>query len=141
LHGGLAKTVLVLGLVGSVVICNFGLKQIAQIKAEPQVRAFFDEAQRYELPKGGTLDWGKIGPGVWTLTLYVNNTGNTPVILGFNYGGDHLPVGCAEYWDYDGTPLAQNELKTVTITLVVPQCVSAKVWEWDSSITAVPMHY
>jgi hypothetical protein len=141
LLGGLAKTILVLGLVGSVVICNFGLKQIAEIEAVTMIRVFFDEAQTDELKQGGTFDWGEIGSGVWTLTLYVNNTGNTPVILGFNYGGDHLPRGLAEYWDYDGTPLAQNELRTVTITLVVPQHISPGVWEWDSSITAVPAHY
>jgi hypothetical protein len=141
LHGDLAKTILVLGLIGSFVICNFGLKQRAENEAGTMIRVFFDEAQTDELTQGETFDWGEIGPGVWTLTLYVNNTGNTPVILGFNYGGDHLPMGWAEHWDYDGTPLAQNEVKTVTITLVVPQCVSAKVWEWDSSITAVPMHY
>jgi hypothetical protein len=134
----LAKTILVLGLIGSFVICNFGLKQRAENEALTMIRVFFDKAQTDELTQGETFDWGEIGSGVWTLTLYVNNTANAPVILGFNYGGDHLPVGLAEYWDYDGTALAHNELRTVTITLVVSQYISPGAWEWDSSITAVP---
>ena len=138
MHHGLAKTILILGLVGSVVIYSLGLKQRAEIEAVSMIRVFFDEAQTDELKQGETLDWGKIGSGVWTLTLYVNNTGNTPVILRFNYSRDQLPEGCAEYWDYDGTPLAHNELRTITITLVIPQYISSGVWECDSSITAVP---
>lgn len=140
MHGGLAKTLLILGLVGGVAIYNLGLKQRAETEAAPMIRVFFDEAQTDELTQGETLDWGEIGSGVWTRTLYVNNTGNAPVILKFNYSGDHLPMGWAEYWDYDGTALAQNELRTITITLVIPQYNSPGVWEWDSSITAVPAY-
>jgi len=136
--GGLAKTILVLGLVGGVFAYNLGLEQRAEIEAVTMIKVFFDQAQTRELQQGATFNWGKICSGVWTLTLYVNNTGNDDVILGFNYRGDQLPGGWIEYWDYDNTPLVHNELRTVTITLVLPEYVDAGVYEWESSITATP---
>lgn len=136
--GVLATTILVLGLVGGVVVYNLGFYQRAEIEAVTTIRVFFDAAQTQELKQGDTISWGKIGSGVWTLTLYVNNTGNVPVILGFNYRQDQFPMGWAEYWDYDGTPVAHHEVRIVTITLVVPTYVSAGIWEWDSWIQAVP---
>ena len=74
------------------------------------------------------------------MTLYVNNTGNVDVILGFNYRRDQLPRGWNEYWDYDCTPVVHNELRTVTITLVLPEYVGAGIYECDSWITATPVH-
>jgi hypothetical protein len=138
LHGGLATTILVLGLVGAVVVHNLGFKQKGGIEAVTMIRVFFDAAQTQELKQGDTISWGKIGSGVWTLPLYVNNTGNVPVILRFSYRGDQLPVGWTEYWDYDGISLAHNELRKVTITLVLPTHVSAGVYECDSWIRATP---
>ena len=136
--GGLAKTILFLVLVGAVVVYNLRFCQRAEFKAVTMVKVFFDQAQTRELQQGATFNWGKICSGVWTLTLYVNNTGNDDVILGFNYRGDQLPEGWIEYWDYDNTPLVHNELRTVTITLVLPEYVDAGVYEWKSSITATP---
>ena len=136
--GGLAKTILVLGLVEAVVVYNLGFCQRAEIEAVTIIKVFFDQAQTRELQQGATFNWGKICSGVWTLTLYVNNTGNDDVILGLNYRGDQLPGGWMEYWDYDNTPLVHNELRTVTITLVLPEHVGAGVYEWESSIIATP---
>jgi hypothetical protein len=138
LHGDLATIILVLGLVGAVVVHDLGSKQKAEIEAVTTIRVFFDAAQTQELKQGDTISWGKIGSGVWTLPLYVNNTENVPVILRFNYRGDQLPEGWAEYWDYNGISLAHNELRTVTITLVLPTYVSAGTYECDSCITATP---
>jgi len=137
---GILKTILVLGLVGVIGVYNLGFCQSAKkIKAVTMIKIFFDQAQTQELQKGATLHWGKICSGVWTLTLYVNNTGNVDVILGFNNRGN-LPKGWIEYWDYDDTPLVHNELRTVTITLEVPEDVTAGVYKWGSSITATRAH-
>jgi len=138
LLGALATTMLVSGVVIGVVVYNLGFRQRAEIEAVSMIRVFFDAAQTQELQQGATIDWGKIGSGIWTLTLYVNNTGNVPVILSFNYNPGQLPGGWVEFWDYDGTALAHHELRTVTITLVVPTYVGAGEYWWDSSITAVP---
>ena len=135
----LATAILVLGLVGGVVIYDLGFRQRAEIEAVTMIKVFFDQAQTQELQQGATIDWGKIGSGVWTMTLYVNNTGNVPIILGFNYRGDQLPEGWNEYWNYDGIPLVHHELRTVTITLVVPTPVGAGAYECDSGITATPV--
>jgi len=138
LFGVLATTMLVSGLVVAVVVYNLGFRQRAEVEAVSMIRVFFDAAQTMELKQGDTLNWGKVGTGVWTQTLYVNNTGNAPVILSFNYNPGQLPGGWANFWDYDGTALALNELRTVTITLVVPTYVGAGEYWWDSGITAMP---
>ena len=137
--GVLATTILVLGLVGGVVVYNLGFYQRAEIEAVTKIRVFFDAEQTSELKQGDTLNWGIISSGVWTMPLYINNTGNAPVILGFNYRQDQLPGGWAQYWDYDSTPLAHHEVRIVTITLVLPQYVDAGVREWESWITATPI--
>lgn len=136
--GGLAKTILVLGLAVALVHFNLGFHLRAEVKPVAFVRVFFDKAQTQELKQGATFNWGKISSGVWTLTLYVNNTGNDDAILDFKYHGHQLPENWMEYWDYDGTPLAHNELRKVTITLVVPEGLDAGVYEWNSWITATP---
>lgn len=136
-----AKIILVLTLMGSIAFCHFGFHHRAEVKPVAMIKVFFDQAQTQELKQGGTLNWGKISSGVWTLTLYVNNTGSADVILKLNYRRDQLPEGLIEYWDYDGTPLAHNELRKVTITLVVPEHFDAGVYECESSITATPAYY
>ena len=137
LLGILAATILV-GAVGAVVVYNLGFRQRAEVAATTMIRVFYEEAQTNELTQGETYDWGLVSSGVFTMDLYVNNTGNSAVVLGFNYNQNQFPQGWTEYWDYNGAALAQNELKKVTITLVIPQYISPGVWEWDSTITAMP---
>ena len=139
LFGAIAATILGLGIVGAVVVYHFGFRQRAEVEAVSMIRIFFDEAQTNELQQGSTIDWGKIGSGTWKLTLYVNNTGNVPVTLTFDYNRGQMPGDWIEYWDYDGTALAHFDLRIVTITLVLPTYVSAGTWEWDSWIRAVPV--
>lgn len=136
----LAKIILVITLIVSIAVYHFGFHQRTEVKSLA-IKVFFDQAQTQELKQGATLNWGKISPGVWKLTLYVNNTGSANVILRFNYRENQLPKGLTEYWDYDGTPLAHNELRKVTITLVIPEHVDAGVYEFESSITATPAYY
>jgi len=139
LFGALATIIIVLGIAGAVVVYNLGFRQRAEIEAVSMIRVFFDETQTDELEQGETINWGKIGSGTWTLTLYVNNTGNSPVTLSFDYRRDQIPGDWVEYWNYDGSPLAQYETRTVTITLILPTYVSAGTWEWDSWIRAIPV--
>jgi hypothetical protein len=138
LIGGLAKTILVLGLVGAVVVYNLGFCQRAEIEAVTMIKVFFDQAQTQELQQGETIDWSEVHEGIQTKSLWINNTGPVAAVLQFNYNGQQLPGGWMEYWDYDNTPLVHNELRTVTITLVLPEYVDAGVYDWESSITATP---
>jgi len=138
LFGALATIIIVLGIAAAVVIYNLGFRQRAEIEAVSMIRVFFDEMQTDELEQGETINWGKIGSGTWTLPLYVNNTGNGPVTLSFDYRRDQIPGDWVEYWDYNGSPLAQYETRPVTITLILPPYISAGTWEWDSWIRATP---
>ena len=138
LIGVLATTILVLGLVGGVVIYDLGFRQRVDILPVAIIKVFTDAEQTEELKQGEMIDWGPISTGTYTQTLWINNTGPVDAVLGFNYRGDQLPGGWMEYWDYDNTPLVHNELRTVTITLVLPEHVGAGVYEWESSIIAMP---
>ncbi len=138
LFGALITIICVLGIVGAVVVYHLGFRQRAEIEAVSMIRVFYDELQTQELLPGTTFDWGSISSGTHLLTLYVNNTGNGPVTLSFDYDRGRMPGDWVEYWDYTGTPLAQYETRTVTITLILPTYISAGTWEWDSWIRATP---
>jgi hypothetical protein len=136
--GGLATTILVLGLVGGVVIYDLGFCQRADILPVAIIKVFTDAEQTEELKQGETIDWSEVHEGIQTKLLWINNTGPVDAVLGFNYRGDQLPGGWMEYWDYNNIPLVPNELRTVTVTLVLPEHVGAGVYEWESSIIATP---
>jgi hypothetical protein len=136
LLGGLAKTILVLVLVGAVAVYNLGFCQRAEIEAVTMIKVFFDEAQTQELTQGATIDWGQVHSGNQTKSLWINNTGSVPAVLQFNHNGQQFPMDWKNSWDYDGSPLAAGDTVKVTITLELPENIGAGEYMWDSGISA-----
>jgi hypothetical protein len=134
--GVLAITILTIGLIGAVVYYNLGFRQRADVLPVAIIKVFTNADQTEELKQGEMIDWGEISTGTYTQSLWINNTGSVAALIGFNYRGDQLPGDWQNYWDYDGSPLAPNDVVQVTITLVLPENVGAGHYEWDSWITA-----
>ena len=134
--GGLAKTILVLGLIGAVVVHNLGFRQHAVVHPVAIITVYTDETLTEELKQGEMLDWGTISSGTHTMDLWIKNTGSVKAFIGFNYNPQQLPRDWQNYWNYDNEPIAPSEVVQVTITLIIPENIGSGHYEWDSGITA-----
>ena len=70
-----------------------------------------------------SVDWGYAEPGdVLTRTVYVRNSGNTPMTLSMTYS-DWDPVGAGDYlslsWNREGVTLDDGEVVQAVLTLTV----------------------
>ena len=70
-----------------------------------------------------SVDWGYSEPGdVLTRTVYVRNSGNTPMTLSMTYS-DWDPVGAGDYlslsWNREGVTLDDGEVVQAVLTLTV----------------------
>jgi len=87
-----------------------------------------------KLTNGTTIDWGVVAVGTNTKIFWIKNHGNSMVTLSLVSSG--LPSGWSISWDYDGTEVAPNEVRKVTIILTVPSEAIAGTYYWDTWITA-----
>lgn len=75
-----------------------------------------------------SIDWGTISPGnSVTRTVYVKNTGNTPITLsmtktGWNPAGADGPITVT--WNKEGTALSAGQSTAATLTLTVSSGIS-----------------
>jgi hypothetical protein len=137
LIGGLVITVLAIGLVAAVVYYNLGFRQSAEVTPVAIVKVFTNAEQTDELTQGEMIAWGEVHAGEQTKSLWINNTGPAGAVLQFNVDQQQLQQwGWTETWTYDNTPLEQNELRPVTITLELPADIGAGHYEWNAGITA-----
>lgn len=87
-----------------------------------------------------TIDWGLQEPGnTVTKTMYVQNTGSTPVTLYF-YTSNWMPSTAQDYmtldWNYDGSTIAPNSVKQISLTLAVSSTISG-ITNFSFDITVV----
>ena len=138
LLGIVAATILV-GLVGAVVIYNFGFRQRFEVTTTANIRVFRGPGETLELQQGYSLDWGPITTtDPQEKTLYIKNVGTSNVTLQFNSNMGQLPQGWLLSWNYTGGTVLQTEIETVIITLTLPSPISPGIYECDSWISATP---
>ena len=137
---GIITVALLVGVVGAVIVYNFGFKQRFEVVSAANIRVFFDSQETQELQQGNYLDWGQItNTNPKQMTLYIKNVGTVDVTLTFNYDGQQLPQGWSETWDYTGGIVAQGATVSVTITLTLPAMISAMQGECNTWIQATPV--
>ena len=98
------------------------------------------------------MDWSSIEPGQErnSPVIYFRNDGELPFTMSFSTAnwvfldssGDSLPQSYSSYfalsWDYDASPLAINEVRTVVFTLAVSSDIKDVVgFSFDIVITIV----
>jgi len=137
LIGVLAIVIVVSGLVAAVVYYNLGFRQSAEVTPGAIVKVFTNANQTEELTQGEMIEWGEVHTGTQTKSLWINNTGLVDAVLQFNCDQQQLQQwGWTETWDYNNIPLVPNELRTVIITLTLPENIGAGHFEWNAGITA-----
>jgi hypothetical protein len=140
LIGVLATTILVLGLVGAVVIYNFGFRQRFEVVSAAKITVFLDIEGTQELQQGQTLTWGQITTtDPQHQTLYIKNTGTVNVTLQFNYDTQQFPGDWSLSWDYDNIKVLTGENRTVIMTLTLPSNIGEGTQECNSWIAATPV--
>ena len=70
-----------------------------------------------------SIDWGLLEPGsVKTVTVYIRNEGNAPVVLSLQTEG-WSPESASEYmalgWNYDGRQIDANSVLRVDLSLII----------------------
>ena len=75
-----------------------------------------------------SIDWGTLEPGQSvTRTVFIENIGNSPMTLSHSEQ-DFLPPEAAAYitlnWNYDGLPLAKNDIIPVDIIISIDATIS-----------------
>ena len=137
---GIVVAAILVGLVGAVIMYNFGFRQRFVVVSAAKIKVFFDVGGTQELQQGETLTWGTIeSTEPQHQTLYIKNTGTVNVTLGFNYDGQPIPQDWSLSWDYGGIPVLTGENVTVIMTLTLPSTINEGQWECNSWIQATPV--
>jgi hypothetical protein len=139
---GIVAAAILVGLVGAVILYNFGFRQRFEVVSAANIKVYLDAGLTQELQpqQGNMLTWDTItDTGPQHKTIYIKNTGIGNITLQFDYRRDQIPQGWSQSWDYDGSNVVQNDNVTVTITLTLPSTIGAGTYECDSWITATPV--
>jgi hypothetical protein len=137
---GIVAAAVLVGLVGAVVVYNFGFHQRFEVVSAAKIRVFLGEGHTQELQQGNYLDWGQItDTDPKQKSLYIYNSGTVNAILGFGYDGQQMPQGWSLTWDYDNAPVASGATILVNMTLTMPSNIGEGTYECNSWINATPV--
>jgi len=137
---GIVVAAVLVGLVGAVILYQFGFRQRFEVVSAAKIRVFLNVEGTQELMRGQTLTWGPIGNTDPQLkTLYIKNTGTVNVTLQFNYNPGQIPQDWSLSWDSENIKVLTGENVTATITLTLPSTIGEGTYECDSGISATPV--
>lgn len=137
---GLVVYTLVLTMIGPVVLSAFTNRTVTNsgsIKALG-VEVYSDQSCTNAV---SSIDWGMLDPGAdKTITLYIKNTGNSPVTLTMitsNWNPSNAPTYITFAWNYAGQTLSPNAVVPVGFTLHVSSSITGITnFSFDITITA-----
>lgn len=136
---GIVAAAILVGLVGAVIIYNFGFRQRFEVVSAAKIRIFLGEGQTQELSQGNTITWDTINStDMQQKTIWVKNTGTVDETLQFNYDNQGMPGGWTLGWNYTGATIPVGDIIPINMTLTLPSTIMEGQWECNSWISATP---
>jgi len=137
---GIAAAAVLVGLVGAVIVYNFGFRQRFEVVSAAKIKVFLGEGETQELQQGNMITWDTINStDMQQKTIWVKNTGTVDATLKFNYDGQQMPNDWSLNWNYTGDTVAQGTTIPINMTLTLPSTINEGTWECNSWIEATPL--